>query len=390
MHHATSSPSDHVMITPRVLDQGALDELSSSLRNLIDDAAEIRSRLRDTVDQLRSANDQSNQSTMQLQERLRLSARMLKAFQSQIDRVDAAVASVTQQQIDTEGAEKRLAEALASFESRMQAVVESSCTQIEAARAAAFEQLDQHLAVRQGEVAAVERQLGEARDRAETLTRLVEGAEVNIAVLAHKSGQSARDAHVASVEIEASLEQARQARKVLAQELTDASSQIERFAHRSTELNDTLRTSLRLCETNERQVGERLAGLTAAIEQAHVVEASSRRLDALLQQLAPWEGLLLRGSAEVLPKPLARIVDELRDRLRGDLRALSSAMRVIADRAETMLPGDPLVGPQTPIDLSVAPESTQPELVESIGSPDRAATIIEPQPLRFATRTTPV
>ena len=81
--------NDHqVFISPRVVDQQVFDELAGSLRTLIDEGAGTSTRLEKLIEQSRDSDQWVGKASEHLQERLRLSARMLKAFQSQIARVE--------------------------------------------------------------------------------------------------------------------------------------------------------------------------------------------------------------------------------------------------------------------------------------------------------------
>jgi chromosome segregation ATPase len=143
-----------VLITPRVLDQAAFDSLSESLRSLIRDAIASGSELRGALDELTGARDEATKSSRFLQDRLKVSVRMLKAFQSQIEQI--------QSQIETLDNDRRSGQQL---------------------------------------LAEIEQRVDSVRDRTEALTQLVESAEVNIAVLAHRSAQAATKAELTAAEL---------------------------------------------------------------------------------------------------------------------------------------------------------------------------------------------
>jgi chromosome segregation ATPase len=137
------SPSD-VLITPRVLDQGSYDDLALSLRSLIDEATATRGELRRVLDELSEARGEMRESSGFLQERLKVSVRMLKAFQTQIEHVETLLETLSGRQRETQRA-----------------------------------------------LAEIDERIYLAADRAEALARFVESAEVNIAVAAHKSARAA-------------------------------------------------------------------------------------------------------------------------------------------------------------------------------------------------------
>ncbi len=137
------TPGD-VVITPRVLDQASFDDLAASLQSLIKQAHAAGGELRGVLGELAEARAETARSSGFLQERLRVSVRMLKAFQTQIEHVDSLLEMLRARQHDTER-----------------------------------------------DLAEIDERIDLARDRTDALARLVESAEVNIAVLAHKTARAA-------------------------------------------------------------------------------------------------------------------------------------------------------------------------------------------------------
>jgi chromosome segregation ATPase len=149
------------MITPRVLDQSSYDDLAASLQSLIGDANTSAGELRRVLGELAGARAETAKSSGFLQERLKVSVRMLDAFQTQIEHVGSLVEALRRQQQDAKRA-----------------------------------------------MAEVDERIGLAGERTDALTRLVESAEVNIAVLAHKSAKAAGRAEARAAELAQLLERA--------------------------------------------------------------------------------------------------------------------------------------------------------------------------------------
>jgi ABC-type transporter Mla subunit MlaD len=147
------SPGD-VVITPRVLDQASFDDLAASLQVLIKQAHAAGGELRGVLGELAEARAETATSSGFLQERLGVSVRMLKAFQTQIEHVDSLLETLRARQQDVQHA-----------------------------------------------MADIDERIDLARDRADALARLVESAEVNIAVLAHKTARAASRAEVKAEEL---------------------------------------------------------------------------------------------------------------------------------------------------------------------------------------------
>ena len=110
---------DDVLLTPRVLDQNAFDQLSQTLRALIDQASGAAEQLRDEFDQASEAKGQASNASEGLHERLRVSARMLKAFQSQIDLVQERITQLTTARKEAQAASDNLNGLAEKFESRV-------------------------------------------------------------------------------------------------------------------------------------------------------------------------------------------------------------------------------------------------------------------------------
>ena len=131
-----------VVLTPRVLDQASFDELAGSLEALIEQARAAGGELRGVLGEVADARAETAGSAGFLQERLRVSVRMLKAFQTQIEHIESLLETLQQRERDAQ-------RTLAGIDERIEC----------------------------------------ARQRAEALEDLVESAEVNIAVAAHKAAQ---------------------------------------------------------------------------------------------------------------------------------------------------------------------------------------------------------
>ncbi|MHC4615670.1 MAG: hypothetical protein ACYTAU_19115 [Planctomycetota bacterium] len=147
------SPGD-LVITPRVLDQGSFDDLSARLQALIKQAHASLGELGGVLRELAEARAETATSSSFLQERLRVSVRMLTAFQTQIEHIESLLGTLRRRQQDAD-----------------RAMVE------------------------------IDERIDLARQRTEALAELVESAEVNITVLAHKSAKAAGRAEARAAEL---------------------------------------------------------------------------------------------------------------------------------------------------------------------------------------------
>jgi ABC-type transporter Mla subunit MlaD len=147
------SPGD-VVITPRVLDQSSFDDLAASLQKLIKQSHAAGDELRGVLADVVAARAETGKSSSFLQERLRVSVRMLTAFQTQIEHVESLLDTLNRRQQDAERA-----------------------------------------------MAQIDERIDLARQRTDALAELVESAEVNITVLAHKSAKAAGRAEARASEL---------------------------------------------------------------------------------------------------------------------------------------------------------------------------------------------
>ena len=124
--------TDSILLSPRVLDQQSATELSNSIRELIDSAREESNRLRETIDQVAARESQATKSARQLHERLSLGARMLKAFQTQIEHVDTLLEAAGKREEQVEKLETELDTKINSFEAKLEEIVNNKIKKINA------------------------------------------------------------------------------------------------------------------------------------------------------------------------------------------------------------------------------------------------------------------
>ena len=158
-----------LFLAPRIVDQQVVDDLTGSLRALIDHAASAARALETMLGRFGEAETQAAEAAARLEDRLRLGARMLKAFGVQIDRVEAAVAAA---------GERRA--------TRSRRVLDELRKRIEALSRQAIDDLEQRVRRHRDDLGGVDERVIELSARIDTLMNLVERAEVDIAVLASK------------------------------------------------------------------------------------------------------------------------------------------------------------------------------------------------------------
>jgi uncharacterized coiled-coil protein SlyX len=290
---------DEAFVTPRVLDQSSFDDLAGMLRALI---GEARSASRELDDRLGADPAAASAAPAQLQERLRLGARMMKAFQNQIDRV-AEVSS------ELDERERRLETILATLETRLAA---------DAGRRAEREQ----------RVDPVDERIADLESRIAGVTQLLETAEINAAALGHRVAT----ARQRTEEQEASAESLAARCDAAVERMAKATASGER-------LGGAMKEHVESAGAAEKRLAAGLRDVTKAIESLEPRLLVCERLEHALERLAPWEGLL-QGACDREGTPIAvtKAVEAARAGVGHDLTRLAVTMRELAERFEAFEP----------------------------------------------------
>ena len=160
---------DDILLTPRVLDQNAFNQLSETLRGLIEQANGATQLLRDEFEQADGAKGQATKASAGLHERLRVSARMLKAFQSQIDLVQERIGQLTAAGKEAQEASSRLEGLAEKFESRVTDAAAMFERQVDETFQSRIKRFEEELAKREQAVANVSERVAEAQGRVNDL-----------------------------------------------------------------------------------------------------------------------------------------------------------------------------------------------------------------------------
>lgn len=369
--------SREVFLSPRVIDEHAFNDLATTIRTMIDDATGVSDRLAGLLEKASDDNVWTNKASDHLQERLRLSARMLKAFQSQITRVEQTVASMDGQEQTLEASRQSLDESLEEFETHLCTTLEKFEGRMTEITDRAIARFDQHVVTREEDLNRVEHQTSEAVRRAEASVKIVEEAEQVILSLSGNAAESASklDERVATVKehIEHELASVKQVADSRIQEIVNTVADAEnRFEKRTAEAKELiylcddasmkLATELQQTTENLDEAAARCRGIRCALEEKldqsrHAEQMFQKRfeditelvtslevdaktyenLQTVLDRLEPWKHLVLRetGDEAGLPESLAQSIEALRDGIGRDMSGISKTMTDIARRIET-------------------------------------------------------
>lgn len=384
-----------VFLTPRVIDQGAFDELSRSLREMVREAAKQNADLRASVAQASRIGNELRCAEQGQQENLALAAAALKRIEERTSAIDSLLehargTTAAAEQFDRL-AEEVIARQLGAFEARIEDALASA-----AARAGEIE--DRIARASSGLEARISETTlhaqGAIGPSVSQLTALCERAEAMIGRLPDSAGGEAprtpgslgdvvergeslrQECQFASRQFDAIRAQADQARTILGESLNDMCSMIDRLTERADDLRreadraksvaaeigkDTDAHTRRVKTAVEDVLSQALPGIEAVkselgqlVAQAHqlqgdaslavrVGESTLSQLREVVAQLSPWQHVVFAkgavGSsqdASNLPEPIRRIVESVRVEMRRELGSIAAALRSAADRAESI------------------------------------------------------
>jgi len=339
-HDATRAngerPISHdIMITPRVLDQTAFNELTGQLRALIDHAHDATGMLREALEHAQSDQSRAARAADNLQDRLRLSARMLKAFQLQIGRIESALEGFESYEKRCKQAIDNLNEQADAVEQRLRSNIQLYEQRIERRVEKAVEAFQHRVAAQVAEVDQIETQLQNMHERSESLQQMLESAEVNVTVLTYKSARIAEQARTTGEETQQIIKQCDDARRALGENLLDASDRIDQLDERASALQSSLSKRVETCRDAERAFDDACERLEhTATRSTTQADQSRAQLESLLERLEPWRAALCDQRVQNLPERLGEAVKDIREDFGADVSTICAALREMAGRLE--------------------------------------------------------
>ncbi|MCP3903234.1 MAG: hypothetical protein GY715_06310 [Planctomycetes bacterium] len=379
--HAPDDAPQVVSLSARDVPEAAA--AAGELRTMLDEAREMAERLAWRLTEVRRRERTPVPAVDELEERLVLGARMLKAFEVQLGRAEATVAEIVEQReqaasvpVSMESARRAQVDALREqVEENVAGRLGEMRVEVEATVDEARRRLDDHLAQREAivrcaddaesritEAAAsaarrlaagdeereraverVDEGIAALGDRVSGISRVVETAEVACAAMSPRLAQLAARLEARDGEAERIGRECEQAREAAAAALADAMRRIESLREDGDMLEATVQARLLACEATEVRLAGMLDRAEAAVARLDVQPELCDRLEGLLARLAPWERLLLapERAADGTPRPVASMIESLRTNVGQDMAELSTTMHALARRVEGLIP-DPV------------------------------------------------
>ena len=301
--------SDSIFLTPRVIDQKGIEQLVASLRELVSSARDESRSLREAMDDATEKTGESLDTARQLHERLNLGARMLKAFQAQIDRVDSLLVAASEQESEIAKLNESLDERTADFESALEKYIKTFESRLKDLSDRAAKRYEKQLAKFDTAIADIEPRLESCEqrfakfdERASELEEKLQQTDSQREIIVRETSRMAREANVVCKNID-------EARSGLQKDLAQASDEITTFDRTARDVQQRLDNLLATCTT-------RLDALDAREVEA---ERALDQLDARIESQIKTARTEVQGTLE---KEITRSI---------------TALRAMADRAEAIL-----------------------------------------------------
>jgi predicted phage tail protein len=345
--------STNMIVAPRVIDEEAFDRLTNELRQLIDQAQHSAAHLNDIIAGAQASDASASKASLMLQERLRLGARMLQAFKSQITRNEELLKQFPKQP----AAMPSVDEAPRAIQSEDPDAVERFAQQVQAKIDAMVEQAMKRIdAAISQRMNAVSTGIDAMAQRAEQSMQLLNTAEQNAAKTAYAQGQAAIAMREAAAETDAACDQAAESATQLAALFESATQRIESLQQQAESIGRQLSEACTGGEQAAKRIEEQLGEKQSIDDLIERTNRASAALDAVLQQLEPWRHLLIESDRDEhgTPRPIRSMIEVLRGGLVDDISRISVAMREFANRVDDAIP----IGAAAPQDaLQAAPRA---------------------------------
>lgn len=346
------TPGREVFLSPRVLDQGAFEELAGALRDLLRGASDEASALRGALEGAQRVRADIAESAGKQRATLEISSKLLKALTARAESLEQTLVRVENGQslldrlsLESErlvanrltALETRLSESARAVELRLGSAGErgrSTATALEAIVSRASDLVEPH--PRTGD-----------RPSLSTLVERAETAREDLNTLSGRLDRAHIDATKSTVRLSDSLggcmklQDGLEARgQMLVRSIETSLARAERSAQDAADMTASVRE---LAETLDAATNRAMMEREALASDAARVERAATRAEEAVGQarevvraLEAWRPIL-DGEAitpQSLPPALAKIVELFRREVGQDLVRMASAMQTVAERVE--------------------------------------------------------
>ncbi len=348
--HGDEPPmADNVFLAPRIVDQAAFEDFAGSLRGLIEQANTCNQQLSELVKQVREHEAKTNAGAAQLHEGLRLGARMLKAFQTQIEQAERSTQALNHSEhivaqraevLETvvagaikraelasdEVVDARLAQLDQAIESRREKIGEFDVvvdnavtrltTRIDEIVARALAEVETAAQEQRSSISAIDRALTDASSRAKTVCSTMDQTHRDLQERLAKVDAAVRDVETVAAGSAQAIERCEAARQSLHAQTQNAEAQLDRIGRASEEAIATQAAALRVAA--QAQIQEIRSAAADTLSRCEGAEATvNGAVEAAESRVA---GILLDADAA-----LERHTKSLADAAADSVRVMAAA-----------------------------------------------------------------
>ncbi len=370
----SDSANDIMQAREEGSEQPSLDRFAAELSAMIEVAATTADALNRRLHEASEGENRAAAASVQLQEQLRLGARMLKAFQSQIARVENTLDGQRAYEQQVAETQARIEQCFAGIESCVDKTVESVAYRLAEQAKLAIVRFDEGITARQEQLAEIDGRIATCAEGINGICEMVEQVQASVGHAVASNQQTLDQLQASATEAKRLLSLHDQARRSLSADLHTMREEVKAIDAAGKATQETMRDAVILSTRAETALRQRLSEVGAVAGEADRMAGVAAELTALLQRLQPWEKLLLSGTinSEGLPEPLARVAGEVKQQISQDMNWLSMTMRDVAERVSSLASAAPSVPPAAAPAVAEAPPP--PEVQVNVKKPLRLRT----------------
>lgn len=359
---------DRPRATRSKLDPAAFDEVATTLRDLIDAADRSERGLRSVLHETGEVDARAGQASVLLQERLRLGARMVKAFQTQIARVEEALQGVDERQAMADQMLAQVDERIRGFEQRAENVMVELQQRLDRMVQEAVDRFEEQVQGAAEEMRDVEARLAEVHESSSDLQSDVESARAELQRTSSESQQTITAARLAASELTGASDRAETIEGRLGAAVSEAEARLEQALAEARRISAGVETNLDLARTAGARLERAADRADVAGAEVETITRAAQRIENALEALAPWQGLLAEASDELsLQRGANELAETFARRVGEPMASLAATLREVAERLQQSVPGE----------ARPADDLPQIKIVGSRRRPDRASTRVE-------------
>lgn len=354
----------------------SLDRFAAELSAMIEVAATTADTLNRRLHEIGEGEHRAAAASSQLQEQLRLGARMLKAFQSQIARVENTLASHQAYEKQVEDTQSKIEQVFAGIESCVDKTIESVAYRLAEQARVAVQRFDEGIAARQAKLGELDARIAECAQGINGICEMVEHVQASVDTAVTANRTTLEQLASSAAEAKRLLSQHDQARKSLASDLHAVREEVISIERSGKDAADSMRDAIAQGTRTDTALRQRLNEMDSASRESDRMAETVIELRGLLARLQPWEKLLLSGSinADGLPEPLARVAGEVKQQISQDMNWLSLTMRDVAERVSSLAASTPGITSPQPVPVPKADSGDVPDVQVNVKKPLRLRT----------------